>query len=225
MHTIKRHARALFALGLVAAAVATPMIFGACTPGNEITASESDVVITLYDNEYNFAALNNFTMRLDSVMHLTEDGSDDPSLSRDNDTAVLAQIRSNFEARGYTWVDPSTITDGSEIDFAVLVGATSTSFYSIYSAWPCWGWSWYCGGGGWYGGYPSTGVSYAYSTGTLITLMTDPDESVNPEEFVPTKWQGAINGILNDTDSNIQQRLTRDIDQMFEQSPYLKSAP
>jgi hypothetical protein len=224
MNTIKRHARAVIALGFVAAAVTTPMIFGACTPGSEITASESDIVLTLYDNEYNFAALDTFTMRLDSIIHITDTGEDDPSLSRDNDVAILAQIRTEFEDRGYTWVDPATIVDGSEIDFAVLVGATTTSFYNIYSTWPCWGWSWYCGGG-WYGGWPSTGVSYAYSTGTLITLMTDPDESVDPEDFVPTKWQGAINGILNDTSSNVSQRLTRDIDQMFTQSPYLKSAP
>jgi len=224
MNTLKRHARAVIALGFVAAAVATPMIFGACTPGNEITASESDIVLTLYDNEYNFAALNTFTMRLDSVMHLTDDGTDDSNLSRDNDVEILALIQGNFEDRGYTWVDPATIVDGSEVDFVVLVAATTTSFYNIYSTWPCWGWSWYCGGG-WGAGWPSTGVSYAYSTGTLITLMTDPDESPDPQDFVPTKWQGAINGVLNDTASNVQSRLQRDIDQMFTQSPYLKSAP
>lgn len=34
-------------------------------------------------------------------------------------------------------------------------------------------------------------------------------------------WTGAINGILSGTDSYISERITRQINQVFDQSPYL----
>lgn len=224
MNTIKRHARALLALGFVAAAVATPVLFGACTPGDQITASESDVVITVYDNEFNFGVLNTFTV-LDTIVELGDSTQSGDDYDHSNDAAILAQIQQGFENAGYTYVDPSTVDSLNVPDFIVQVGVTTQDFYSVYSYWPGYpgyGWCWYCWGG-WYPYYPSSGVSYAYSTGTLVTVMTNPNDYADQgNNVVGSPWQGFINGVTNDTASSIQSRLKTDINQMFVQSPYLK---
>ena len=49
----------LVPLGIVALAV----VYGACTPGSDITAAESDVVLTLYDTDFNFGSVKTFSNR------------------------------------------------------------------------------------------------------------------------------------------------------------------
>ena len=111
-------------------------------------------------------------------------------------------------------------------DFIVLLGATTVDNYYLYLGYP---WCWYypCCAPGWGCWYPpSVGASYAYTTGTLITLMVNPDTTgVSQNDDSQIMWSGAINGILNDTDEGIQMRLQRDIPQMFSQSPYLGTTP
>lgn len=224
MNTIKRHARALVALGFVAAAVATPILFGACTPGDQITASESDVVITAYDNQFNFGVLNTFTV-LDTIVELGDSTKGGDQIDHSDDQEILGWIQQGFEKAGYTWVDPSTVDSLNVPDFIIQVGVTTQDFYSVYSYWPgypAYGWCWYCWGG-WYPYYPSTGVSYAYTTGTLITVMTNPHKDPDQaNQVVSSPWQGAINGVINDSGSSITSRLQSSINQMFAQSPYLK---
>ncbi len=40
-------------------------------------------------------------------------------------------------------------------------------------------------------------------------------------EVVPVIWGAGISGLLGDTKTNTEYRLDRDIDQTFNQSPYL----
>jgi hypothetical protein len=206
----------LAALGLLTA-------LGACTPGTDITAAESDVIVTNYDQEFDFASLKTFAMR-DTVAHLTEDGTDDPNLSRDNDSLVVALVKENFEAVGYEWVDADSSSTAPEPDFAVLIAATSTDF--VNTNWGCGGyWGGYPPGWGWgwpgygCGGPPTTSV--AFSTGTLIVAMIDPDLVDDGAEDIPLPWDSEMNGVLNDTSASVRQRLTSGINQMFKQSPYL----
>ena len=74
------------------AALVVAMGLGACTPGTDITAAESDVAVTEFDPDVNFAAFATIAMA-DSVIHLTEDGSDDANISRANDAAILNQFQ------------------------------------------------------------------------------------------------------------------------------------
>jgi hypothetical protein len=204
-------------LGLLVIAV----LYGACTPGSDITASESDVVVTHYDTKYNFGSVKYYAMP-DSIVDLTADPDDpgDPLISPDKEQEILSLIRSNFTDRGYVQVDTNDAVNPPQ--FAVIVAAQAVDNYSVYSYYPWYPWGWW----GYYWWYypPTVGVSYAYTLGTLFIQMGefapyDPDE----DEPKTAYWMAAQNGVLNDSSSNLENRFTTGINQMFDQSPYLKT--
>jgi len=207
----------LFPLGVLLVAA----IMSACTPGSEITVAESDIVGTLYNNQYNFGAVTTYSLP-DSIFHLTGDPDepDSPLVSRDNDAAILALVEDNFQKRGYRKVDHT-----ANPDFQVLVAVQATEVWGVYSYYPWYPWY---GGYPWYGWYypPSVGASYQYSLGTLFIQMGEFfDEIPGEGETRAAYWMSAINGVMDDTASNRQRRLTDGINQSFIQSPYLKSNP
>ena len=193
--------------------------FSSCTPNSGVTVAESDVVLTLFNDEVDFGAITTYRLP-DTVVHLTGDPNnpDDPNISREYDREIIQRVKDNLNARGYQWV-----SDISNSDIEVLVSATSTSFWSLYS----WGggWNWWYGGCCWNPWYPGGGVgaSYSFTTGTLIVDMVDEDEADQANKLVPLYWEAAANGVLDDTELNIVTRFRQSIDQMFIQSPYLKS--
>ena len=205
----------LLALGLAAA-----FFLSSCTPGSELTASESDVVITVFNQDVDFGAIKTYAMP-DTIVHILNEGDEDP-VSRNYDQAILDLIAANLTAVGY-----DRIADDSPDapDVQVLVSATAIDTWYWYSYYPGDYWGWYGGYPGWGWGYPpqSYGTSYAYTTGTLFVDMVDPDQPGTPDELRPGSWRGVCNGILNDTESSKQKRFTDSINQMFEQSPYLRS--
>ena len=60
----------------------------------------------------------------------------------------------------------------------------------------------------------------SYETGTVFWDMFDPDNVDTENEIIQVEWTGAINGVLGSS-SNNESRLTRGIEQAFEQSQYL----
>jgi len=206
------------ATGVVVALIA--MAAGmSCTPGNEITAAESDVAITNYDKTYDFGAVKTWAMP-DSVIQITD--PDDPKeISRQFDAQILSEVEDHMTDRGYTRI--TDLNSPTPADVVVLVTVTTADTYYLYSYYPWYGW-W--GGWGWYypGYYPPYyGASYAYSTGTIIISMAEPDD-IDPEtETIRSVWSGALNGVSNDTGTSVSNRITRGINQIFAQSPYLKS--
>jgi hypothetical protein len=214
---ITRRTYLLFPVGVLLVAV----YLVACTPGSEITVAESDIVGTLYNNKFNFGAVTTYAMP-DSIFHLTGDPDvpDSPNISRDNDDAILALVESNFLTRGYTKVAP-----GANPDFQVLVAVTATEVWGVYSYYP---WTPWYPGYPWYGWYypPVVGASYQYTMGTLVIQMGEFfDEIPGEGTTISAYWMAAMNGIMDDTDANVQRRITDGINQSFIQSPYLKSNP
>jgi hypothetical protein len=205
----------LFPLGVLLAAA---VYLGACTPGSEITASESDIVGTLYNNQFDFGAVMTYAMP-DSIFHITgdDDEPDSDLISRDNDADILALVESKFEARGYTRVDP-----GANPDFQVLIAVTAVEVWGVYSYYP---WNPWYPGYPWYGWYypPAVGASYQYTLGTLFIQMGEYFDTIPGDETPAAYWMAAVNGVMDDTSSNRARRLTSGINQAFTQSPYLKS--
>lgn len=206
--------------------IVAPVYFSACTPNSGISVQESDVVVTTFDEQVDFGNLKTFAL-LDTIMHLTGDPDkpDSDIISRDYDRQILALIAQNFEDRGYQRVSDSQIPP--DPDFVVLVSATALQYWNVYGGYPWypyWGYwpGWGCCGSGWGWYYPPT-VGYAYSTGTLIVTMVDPKNADDENKLVPVQWTGAQNGVLDDTKSSKRERVERGINQMFSQSPYLKS--
>jgi hypothetical protein len=196
-------------------------VYGACTPGNEITASESDVVVTFFDTDFDFGSVKYYAMP-DTIIILTADPDNpgDPLISAEDEQQILSLVRDNFADRGYERSDTNDTQNPPQ--FAVVVSAQAVDNYSVYSYYPYYPWGWW----GYYWWYypPSVGVSYAFTLGTLFIQMGDfeffdPDENESKTAY----WMGAQNGVLNDASANLERRFTDGINQMFEQSPYLKT--
>ena len=69
-------------------------------------------------------------------------------------------------------------------------------------------------------GFP---IYIEYATGTLFITMVDPENTDTEEETIAVTWLAAINGLLSGSSLDMAQRITDNIDQAFQQSPYLKN--
>jgi hypothetical protein len=190
--------------------VAASLSLSSCTPGDEITVAESDIALTIYDPNVDFGAIGTYEME-DTVYHvLSEDDDDD--VNREYDQDILDLIAANLDARGFERVY------GGPRDVVVVVSATAVENWYAYSYYPWYGYGWY------YPYYPYWGVSYAYTTGTLIVDMADPNRPNDEDKTYPNYWRGVVNGVLDDTESSKVRRFTDSINQLFIQSPYLQSS-
>jgi len=193
------------------------LTFIACYSDYGMSVEDYDVVTTLYNPAYDFKIIKTYSMP-DSIFHITPDDQDDSNLSREYDKFILDRIAQNMELRGIRRITDPTQELPNGI---LLVRAVSTENYQAYSNY-YWGgyWGW---GGGWGGYYPWYGGTtvYSYTTGSLlIDLMDVASGDIQEKEF-PTEWIAGINGLLGDTGTSIQRRLTTNIDQAFIQSPYI----
>jgi hypothetical protein len=197
-----------------------------CYPDKIDYIDEYDLAGTHYDEEVDFSQFSTFHL-VDTIIHVTEDGEDDPNLDREHDEFILELIRENMLDLGYTEVvAPDSL---NRPDVALLVEAMTVDWYTYYSYWYDY-WGWYPGWGWWgpgypiypgYPWYPGGGYYNSYTTGTLIIEMLDTDIPANddPPNVV---WMGLIDGILTYSGSGAQARLEKQINQVFDQSPYLQ---
>lgn len=215
---------------LLVAGLLSLAILQGCYPDKIDYVDEYDVAATIYDETVDFSSFETFHV-LDTIMHLTDDEEDDPNFSRDHDEFILELIRENMRNLGFQEIESP---DSSNIpDVAIFVEALSSEYYSYwwgYWDWYPW-WGWYPGYPGypwypsypWYPGYPGGGYYSSYTTGTLMIEMADM-ETFDPEEEAKLEfvWSGFVDGLLVNNKSNAQSRLQKQINQLFEQSPYLQ---
>ena len=178
-----------------------------CYPGS-VSTSELDTVITVYDDSYDFKQVTTFHIP-DSIIQIGE-GED---LSDKFDQDIIDRTRQNLESRGYQYV-----SDASQADFYFFLEKTSSTLVVVTPP-PCY-WCWYPG----YPGYPPyypwypPGYVYTYPIGTIFGNFFVPDEA--NEEAIAV-WGYRLNGLVTGSDSFIQSRLDKGIDQAFTQSSYL----
>lgn len=193
----------------------------ACYPGGAEFVDELDIVSTNYDEDFNFAAEMTYSLP-DCVIEIDDSDFGDPGgelpdcISDQFSDEILSKIRENMTAYGFTEVDES-----EDPDLVFLVSAMeTTTLYYFYD--PSWWWWYYPGWGpGWGWGYPYPPAYVSgYTSGTIFMQMSDPDGIEGDK--VPVHWNGIINGLLQGSNSNILSRIDRNVDQAFEQSPYLQ---
>jgi hypothetical protein len=201
-------------IGVLAAGILVLALFlVSCYPGDELTVSETDTVITLFDETADFSGMGTYAMP-DTVVHLVEEGGKD-DIPRVHDDDILSQVAANMDALGYTRVaDPAT-ADVHVLNAVSIRDYTGYAYYGGY-----WGY-WYGGypGWGWYPYYPSGGVAYSYSIGTLFIVMTDPHKPTSDGKVAPPIWIAGLNGLADKGSS--ANRIEKGIDQAFAQSQYL----
>jgi len=208
-----------------------PLAFFSCYPGGIEYYNETDIILTQYDDAFDFAGNKNYFMP-DSITHVVDEGQED-DIDRSYDAAILARIVTHMDAAGYTrFVDPtkpdSVVIDSANVLLTVVVTSSEYSGIGYIPGGGYW-WGWYPGwGGGYYPGYPwypgygyGYSYSYSYSTGSMFIEMAHEDGIDPILGVIPIPWQATINGLLSGSTENTQWRVDRAIDQCFEQSQYL----
>jgi hypothetical protein len=183
--------------------------FAACYPSPDLAIEDYDTVVTVVTEGADFSGYSTYFMP-DSVFQRGDEGS----VSRDFDDLILGDIHRNMQSLGYVYeADPV----GNGADVLVVASTITQEHWSAYLGWPFFG----TGLGGGFR-YPTGGMRYLYTTGTVAIDMAeiaklDPDENVYPVE-----WTASVSGPLQSSKENTADRITNGIDQAFAQSPYLK---
>lgn len=202
----------------------------ACYPGGAEYTSDTDIVITNYNEEYKFNTIQTYYLE-DVIYHIEDDTT---NIDRSLDPFIIGELERNFDNLGWERLD-STDANGPPPDVSVVVSiikVTTTNVY--YNPW-YWGW-----GGGWYWkstketnywGYPGYGWGYppyyggtyvsSYTVGTVFWNLFDPDNVDEENETILTDWTAAVNGVVGTSTSTTKTRVSDGINQAFSQSPYL----
>lgn len=209
-----------FGMALVMAVV---MLSG-CYPDGPEYYSDTDVVITHYDDAFDFGTVKTYAIP-DSIPKISDELFSDPDGDGKPDfvnslyaNTILSTMRAQLNALGWTEVDKTANPD-------VTVFLTATTSENLYAYYNMYYWDWYYpgywGGWGWYypGYYPVEYVSV--NTGTLFMQMADMRNS-GVDDKLNAVWTGVINGLLSGSATDINKRINNTVEQAFTQSPYLK---
>jgi hypothetical protein len=196
--------------------VLSVILLGGCYPDGPDYTEELDVVLTHNNPDYDFTAKGTYAMP-DNIVKITgnvQEGQDPEYIPSATASQILARIATNMQNLGYTRVDV-----GADPDLLLTPASwETTTIYYYYDYWYGWYGGYY---GGWGGYYPPVYAS-SYTTGTLVMMLIDPDDSELAGNGYPiNQWTGALNGIL--TGKYSASRVNPLIDQAFAQSPYLKT--
>ena len=219
-------------LGVAAMMLGMTLTLSACYPHtSSLDTEDFDTVITLFDPNANFGAKHTYALP-DSVVYLNDPAVVNPlAVNRQFDDLILSEVEANMNALGFTRIAEPDDDNPADVYILVSVATSDWEVYREYPWNPYWGWYPYwpcCYGGGWgiyYPWYPTSGVAYTYTTGSVLVDMIDPVRAVLLDEQLPSIWLGVINGLL---DGSLQvnplaaNRISQGIDQMFNQSPYLQ---
>jgi hypothetical protein len=199
-------------------AVSIFLIWGCYPQGAEYT-EELDVVVTKHQPEYDFSAKATYAMP-DEIVIITGnlvEGEEPEFMPDENAARILGMIEQNMTALGY---DRVLVDEDPDLLLMPASWETTTVIY-WYDYWYYW-WGGYYPGWGWSGYYPYTPPVYvsSYTTGTLLMTLIDKEVlGVNGNPII--QWWGAANGIL--TGYYNESRISKAINQAFDQSPYLKT--
>ena len=203
MKTINhRNRKSVSGLSLFLLIVSFGVVLTGCYPGDALTPAQTDIVTTFYKDGTDFSTKLTYAIP-DSVIHI---GGNDEIFNEEGpyDQQILNRIESNLQQMGY-----EKEANPANADVLVVVAITSTTWTSG-GCYPWWGGWWYP----WYGCIP---YAYSWQTGSIITFMGEGDAETEDEAI----WFAGINGVLENSNSSTSSRINNNIDQAFEQSPYL----
>lgn len=183
-------------------------------PTRQLNDEESRIYITNKNSSIRFGTFTTFAIR-DSILNVDGDNS---SYQLNNvDRAFIAAFRNSMIARGYVAVDRNQSPDlGIQI---TRITRTSTGSIIWGGWWGGGGWGgWWGPGWGW-GGMPGWGgvSTFQVREGMLSFDLLDLDKA-QIDSKIDIIWNGLIRG-RGIFDVNTAQA---QVNQLFEQSPYLK---
>ncbi len=191
------------------------VVMWSCYPGGPQDSTEQDVALTYYDDQFNFASVRTYAMP-DEVF--LREGSEEVNTSLED--YVLDEVARNMAQKGFVReLNPQQ--NGADAVVVVSVSRTTTTWVGWtpgWGGWPGWGWwgGWYPGWGMWYP-WPVVGT---FTTGSLFIEFIHGDDIDPDADEIPARWAGIVTGVLSGSAAT-PERITRGIDQCFDQSPYL----
>ncbi len=208
--------------------LAIPVVVVSCYPGGAEYYSDTDIVMTDYNDTFDFSAAQTYYM-VDSIEYV---GDNDEDVDHTYDELILSTVAGKMNDMGYQRIDYEEGQDPPDLLLQISVSTSSNEGvgwvpgypgYPWYPGYPGWGWDWWWG----YPGYPGGYYPYYYSfkTGTLAITLGDVDgihEDDKGDTVIPAVWMATINGLLSSSTTDIKNRITRNINQAFKQSPYLE---
>lgn len=214
----------LLKVGILAGIV---FVLAGCYPGGAEYTSDTDIVVTDYNPDYNFESIETYFLA-DSVQYVQDGEDQEGDLFPD----LVDEFERQFDNLGWTRLDSSD-ANGPEPDVTIVMSIIKNTNYNVYSYpwYPGWGWGWYWKssnetayypyyGYGWYYPYYPTYVT-SYETGTVFWRLFDPENVDEDDEIIQVEWMGAINGLVGSSTQTTRDRIEKGIEQAFTQSPYL----
>jgi len=154
----------------------------------------------------------------DTIAYLSAN-KNDSILVDENAKTLVATIKSNMEARGYTFVERDEDPDLGINTIAIkdiTVGIVYPGYWWGYPGyWDPWYWGWY------YPYYYPWATAYSVTTGSVIVELIDL-KNADENQKLNVAWTANLNGALGSTSTNVQLAVDG-INQAFTQSPYLSA--
>lgn len=158
------------------------------------------------------------TYYISDTVALISSSKTDTLLPADAALQIVNTIKSNMDARGYTFVPKALKPDLGINTIAVKdvdVGVVYPGWWWGYPGyWDPWYWGWY------YPYYYPWSVAYAVTTGSVIGEIIDL-KNVNTDQKLQVVWTMSLNGALGSSDASNLQRAIDGVNQAYMQSPYL----
>jgi hypothetical protein len=203
---------------LAGAVLLTAVVLSSCRKDvvKNLTEDEARIYITNYDSTANFRNYLTFSV-VDSVAVISDDRLNGKEKTQ-YDAAVLGEIISQMQQRGFTLVDKN-----SQPDLGINVARITSTYTGVVSYPNYWGsygsyydpYYWGYGGYGYYSPY-SYGV-YQVREGALSIDALDLKNPVNNQ--LKTVWSALARGSGVFSTANAANQVKA----VFEQSPYLKT--
>lgn len=195
------------------------LLFSSCRkePLNDMTEDESRIYVTNYDQQADFNSYKTFSI-VDSVA-VASNGGGKKELT-DYDTKLLASIRSNFQARGYTLVDRSASPDLAVNVSRINTTNTQVNYYPGYwSGYPGYWDAGYWGYPGWDYYFPSYYSVSRYNEKSVVIDVLDLKAPPKDENKLTAVWNAMLRGTGVWNSNNIDTMIKA----VFDQSAYLKT--
>ena len=158
------------------------------------------------------------TYYISDTVALISSSKTDTLLPADAALQIVNTIKSNMDARGYTFVPKALKPDLGINTIAVKdvdVGVVYPGWWWGYPGyWDPWYWGWY------YPYYYPWSVAYAVTTGSVIGEIIDL-KNVSTDQKLQVVWTMSLNGALGSSDASNLQRAIDGVNQAYMQSPYL----
>ncbi|MGN6511214.1 MAG: DUF4136 domain-containing protein [Chitinophaga sp.] len=207
-----------FILSMVTAGA---MLVSSCRkdPLKDMTAEESRIYVTNYDEQADFSSYKTFSI-VDSVAVLSNREGATKELTT-YDQNLLALLKSHMQERGYTLVDKSAKPDLA-MNVTRIDNTTTQVGYNpgYWAGWPGYWDTGYWGYPGWNYWFPSYYTVFRYNEKSVAVDLVDLKNAASHDNQLVAVWNAQLRGTGVWNGDNLEPMLKA----VFDQSQYLKTA-